>query len=441
MSKKLLLFWFSILVSTALSYQQAHFIPREDCTALLASLSVLFLLFGFQFFIGKSLNFKHWLAAALLLRLSMLDSTPWLSDDYFRFAWDGILQNEGINPFAYLPSEIIAQVQFPEKAFLLEKMNSPNYYSVYPPLCQWIFYAAAKCSFGNLQLQIFLLKLSIFLFELGSILLLLKLLKVLKIPLFFSLLYLLHPLVILELSGNIHFEAGMIFSSLGAFYFLLRQKIYWMGIFLAIGISFKLWPLLFLAPLFFILSKKKASIVSAISILLTALAFSAFYFKGMPQNFSQSLALYFKHFEFHAGIHYWLKSFLDFAFSYEIRQQIMPFYRIIPLALMGIFIWKCRKLNREKTWLFIALGLLSIYLISGSIIHPWYILPLLLLSVFYRLFFPLFWTFLIPLTYLSYNTFPFAEKLWLNSLIHLALLSFILVEYLKRRKGFSSARG
>lgn len=432
MNKKQLLFWLSILISSALLYYQAHFIPRENSLPLLLSFSVLFGLFGIQFYFGKQLHFTNWVLAAILLRLSVMDSGPWLSDDYFRFLWDGILQTQGINPFAKIPSEIISPLDFESKEALLAQMNSPNYYSVYPPVCQWIFFLGAKFSFGSIPLQIVLLKLSMLLFELGSIFFILKLLKQLKKPLYWSMLYLLHPLVVAELCGNIHFEAGMIFFSLAAFYFLLKKKNILVGLFLGLGIATKLWPLLFLAPLF-LSDKKRAVLVSSIALSIGAITFMPFYFQGMIENFSQSLKLYFNHFEFHAGLFHWVKCALDYMLGYDMRLYIMPYYKFIPITLMGLFLWKYRSWNESRNWLFLSLVLLSIYLITGSVIHPWYILPLILLSIFYRLKFPILWSFLIPLSYLTYRVIPYTEIFWVNSLIHLSILALIVFEINKKR--------
>lgn len=437
MNKKQILFWLSILISSSLLYFQAHFIPRENSLPLLLSFAALFGFFGLQFYSGKQLHFVNWVLAAIILRLSLLDSTPWLSDDYFRFVWDGILQNKGINPFAALPSKIITQVDFEAKEQLLTQMNSPNYYSVYPPICQWVFFLSAKFSFGSISLQIILLKLSMLLFELGSIFFILKILKLLKKPLYWSMLYLLHPLVVAELCGNIHFEAGMIFFNLATFYFLLKNKNLLVGLFLGLGIATKLWPLLFLAPLF-LSDKKRAVLISSTAVGIGFISFLPFYFSGMIENFSQSLQLYFNHFEFHAGLFHWAKSGLDFMLGYEMRIEIMPFYKLIPIAFMGLFLWKFRSRKESRNWLFLSLALLSIYLLSGSVIHPWYILPLILLSVFYRVKFPMLWSVLIPLTYLTYRTTPYSEIFWINNLIHLSILAVIIFEINQKRLNSAS---
>jgi hypothetical protein len=47
------------------------------------------------------------IGAALLFRLLLLFAVPALSDDFYRFLWDGRLSLEGINPFLYTPRQLI----------------------------------------------------------------------------------------------------------------------------------------------------------------------------------------------------------------------------------------------------------------------------------------------------------------------------------------------
>ena len=48
------------------------------------------------------------LGAAVFFRLLLLLALPALSDDYARFIWDGKLLLQGVNPFRYLPAEVMA---------------------------------------------------------------------------------------------------------------------------------------------------------------------------------------------------------------------------------------------------------------------------------------------------------------------------------------------
>ena len=45
------------------------------------------------------------LVFAALFRLSILFSPPYLSDDLYRYVWDGRVQAAGINPYRYIPAD------------------------------------------------------------------------------------------------------------------------------------------------------------------------------------------------------------------------------------------------------------------------------------------------------------------------------------------------
>ncbi|MBC7687163.1 MAG: hypothetical protein H7211_03180, partial [Aquabacterium sp.] len=84
-------------------------IPRTNFAALLVLVTVLFILY--MLMTAKDfarLYFKQLLVLALFFRLIFLFTLPALSDDYFRFAWDGALTSSGVNPYLYTPATVNA---------------------------------------------------------------------------------------------------------------------------------------------------------------------------------------------------------------------------------------------------------------------------------------------------------------------------------------------
>ena len=81
------------------------------------------------------------LGLAVVARLVLFPAFPLLSDDIYRFIWDGRLIINGQNPFDYLPthwhntngSELGLNKE------LFDSLNSPEYFTIYPPICQAIF--------------------------------------------------------------------------------------------------------------------------------------------------------------------------------------------------------------------------------------------------------------------------------------------------------------
>jgi hypothetical protein len=104
-------------------------------------------------------------------------------------------------------------------------MNSPDYYTVYPPVLQGVFGLAAPfASFSPLG-GVVVLRLCILAGRRVSIRLLTQLLAAYGLPPGRVLLYALNPLVIVELTGNVHFEALMIFFLLAFLRALHRNQV------------------------------------------------------------------------------------------------------------------------------------------------------------------------------------------------------------------------
>ena len=76
-----------------------------------------------------------------MFRLSVLWVTPgFLSDDIYRYVWDGLVQQAGINPYHYPP-------EAPELGFLRDEtifpmINRKSALTIYPPAAQLFFRAA-----------------------------------------------------------------------------------------------------------------------------------------------------------------------------------------------------------------------------------------------------------------------------------------------------------
>ncbi len=76
----------------------------------------------------------------LLFRAIMIPEPPALSDDYFRYLWDGLVQLRGINPYRYAPIDpALASVDEALRA----RINHPQVPTIYPPLAQLSFLLTA----------------------------------------------------------------------------------------------------------------------------------------------------------------------------------------------------------------------------------------------------------------------------------------------------------
>ncbi len=125
---------------------------RENFTQLAAACAVLFASYLVIVPRRATINFSWLIAAAILFRLVFLFSIPALSDDYFRFIWDGKMISLFHNPYTVLPSTFVRHSNQVNEMLeqLYSAMNSASYYTVYPPVCQFIFAASAWVGSGNI---------------------------------------------------------------------------------------------------------------------------------------------------------------------------------------------------------------------------------------------------------------------------------------------------
>lgn len=415
-----------ILVLLALGYLLAdvsYLTTRAEYPHLMIMYFGSFALFAACIFlIRKSRSLAIPLIGAILLRILLLFSTPNLSDDFYRFLWDGNLSSQGINPFEYTPTEYLDEIGEPG-GDLYQKMNSQDYYTIYPPVNQAIFLAAAMLFPGQYWLQVLVLKMFILLFEVGSLFLLFRLLQHFCLDRSLLFLYALNPLVILELTGNIHFEAAMICFTLLAIFFSIREKWWLSSLSVALAFSTKLWPLIFIPFFFNRMPFRKFLGFLGVFLLATILLWMPFYDDYFFEHFGLSLALYFRSFAFNGSLYYLIKNFLPHA-GWVLSGVCL-------LAMIFIFL---RDRGKEWSSIFAPLVLvLFTYLLCTTTVHPWYITPLIAFAILTNLRFPVIWSALIPLTYITYQTIPYDENLKIVLLEYTLLLAYFGYEWMHGR--------
>ena len=412
--------------------QISYFTDRAETPLLIGSYAILFLMY---LLLSKSvLSFNFLIGFGILFRLIVLFSLPKLSDDFYRFFWDGILVNNQINPFLYLPREIVENplINIPNlTSELFASLNSPDYHSVYPPVGQFVFWIAAKFAEGNIYIAVLIMKSFIFFAEMGTIFIMLKLLKIHNLKREYIYFYVLNPLIIIELTGNIHFDGFLIFFVLLSIYLLQKNNLALSSAAFAFAIASKLTPLLLL-PLF--LKQIKLSriwIFYGLAIAISAFLFWPFMGSALINGLSSSIGLYFQKFEFNASIFYIIREIGFWVKGWDIIQTAgiwlagITFTVILFVSffgnskkqnLLGIFIWP-----------------LFIYFAFASIVHPWYATPLIAFCLFSRYRFPLVWSFTIFLSYVGYSNEGFQEQYWLLFLEYIPVYAVMIYELWKYR--------
>lgn len=381
-------------------YLIGYQIPRENFSSLIGSFSLAF--YGMYLLQQSGIKDQNLFGLGLIFRLILIFSIPVLSDDYFRFLWDGLIIQNGHNPFEQTPQELISS--FPSSKFhqeLYEGMNSPNYFSVYPPINQWIFYLSSLT--GSIYGGIITLRLFIIGFEIGTYYIIQKILLRFSLPSNKAWWYWLNPLVILELTGNLHGEGILICFLLIGLYHLAKLKDLKGGLFIGLSVLSKLFSLMFL-PILLLKGRayrSKKLLLGLIPILI--ISFIPFLNLGNYQHIIESLDLYFQTFEFNGSVFNLIKWLGYQVFGFDLIKIAGPILSLFAFVFILIISWLYRFRNRLS--IFKALTLMFVaYLFCSPIVHPWYAILPLALAIFTPMKFMIAWSGSIFLSYAAYSS-------------------------------------
>ncbi|MBC2844361.1 glycosyltransferase 87 family protein [Winogradskyella flava] len=442
--KKITLFY--ILISCLSYLWFAYDLQRTEALQLILLYTALFV-FAYQIIKTSGFYFRIMVIAAILFRLLFLFAIPNLSQDFYRFIWDGRMILEGLNPYLYTPDSFIQNGKFPisQAQELYNGMGSlsASNFTNYPPLNQLCFVIGNLLPSGSILSSVIGMRLIIIAADIGTLYFGKKLLERLKLPSHRIFWYILNPFIIIELTGNLHFEGVMVFLLVWSLYLLHSGKWKWAGVILACSISVKLIPLMFL-PLFFwwfvkkenlIVGIKKLIVFYSIIIVTVILLFAPFFSMEFINNYSKTVGLWFSNFEFNASIYYILREIGYALTGYNeiaIIGKVLPILTILVILALSFF----EKNNTLSKLISSILLVFTCYLFLSTTVHPWYLTTLVVLSVFTNFKYPLVWSFVIILSYLSYlaiGTSDKSENLWLIGLEYLIVFSIFIWEVLLKR--------
>jgi hypothetical protein len=151
------------------------------------------------------------LGVATILRAIFLATDPVLSDDLFRYLWDGRVQHAGINPYLFAPEDPRLAFLRPELEGLYSGINNKDIPTIYPPLMQELFYAATAVTSSPLWMKAFFT-----LLDLALVWVLARLLAALGLNPARSLIYAWSPLPIVEIAGSGHNDVAAVLLLVGA---------------------------------------------------------------------------------------------------------------------------------------------------------------------------------------------------------------------------------
>jgi len=343
-----------------------HSFDRNDPINVLVIWSSLFSIYLVSFRYLRNLTTKQLLYSGILFRVVTIGAIPSLSDDFYRFLWDGYLVSRSISPFAYSPSEFLEQgTPLAEEAlFLYRNMNSQIYYSVYPPLLQTLFYLPWLLVHSFFA-KVILLQFVLFGFEILNLFLIANDKEKSKNEFW---IYAGNPLVIIESISQIHPEPILVFLILISFRLFFAKHFTGFQFIFSLFLQIKM-SLVFLVPggYFLIPPKKRTGFVLIVLLSVAVLAFSLF--SKLGNQASSGIGLFFHSFRFHSLfeylIYFVLSLFGDFTYLSG----------TIALLTGGVvyllYLYK-RSYDLKEA---IFTGFLIMILFS-PVIHPWYVLPL-----------------------------------------------------------------
>lgn len=431
----------------------AYQLERSDFIKLISLYAALFFLF-YKLVQTNAGNFKLLFWTGIAFRAVFIFSIPNLSQDFYRFLWDGRLLIQGINPYLSTPDSFAALEAWSlsgvegQAQQLIDGMGSLNagHYSNYPPVSQFIYAVAALFAGKSIIGSVIVLRLILISADIGTLIFGRKLLEKLQLPKHHIFWFFLNPFIIIELTGNLHFEGVMVFFLAGAIYFLAVKKWRWSAVFIGLSAGTKLIPLMFLPlllPYFLsqfpskITALKKLTAYYLVVFGTLLLLFLPFLSSEFLQNFATTLSLWFINFEFNASVYYLIRWVGFETVGWNIigtAGKILPVITLLFILYLSFF----RKAKNLQQLLVLMLFANCFYLLLSTTVHPWYLTIPLLLSVFTRYRFMLVWSFMIMLSYTAYGADGFQENLWLVALQYVVVMGVFGWEVFVKKGGSMS---
>ncbi|CAN5539111.1 hypothetical protein BH23BAC4_BH23BAC4_15650 [soil metagenome] len=311
---------------------------------------------------GIHFSARRLIMLAVALRLLAFPLGPSLSDDAYRYLWDGLVQVDGANPYLTTPAETPPEARPTDGRF--EDLNSADYFSVYPPASQFLF-AISGWMARTLGWEVgyYVMKGVMVILEMSAILLLLQLASPVA-----AAIYALHPLAIIEIAGQGHSEGLAISALIACIWCVRRRKAGWAGVLWAMAVWTKLIPVL-IWPLIRVRNRRLA-VAAAVT---TAVLWWPYFSPEAVANISESLRLYAGTFDFFS-VPFWL---LDAVMERATAALVLRVPLVLGLICAGL--WLLKKPDR---WIEAGLAVISLFIVTSTTIHPWYLLLVLCLLPF-----------------------------------------------------------
>ena len=289
------------------------------------------------------------LAIGLLARVCVMPADPSLSEDVYRYLWDGRLVAQGVNPFPHAPADP-ALGRF--HGDLSHRLNHAEVRTIYPPAAQLLFGVTARVAPTPGAWKFVLLAL-----ELALVIGLLELLRGRGLPPRRLLLYYWNPLVIVETYGSGHLDLAAAAFLVLAIALIEARRAFPAGIAFALAVLTK-WVAVLLAPW---LLRRRAWLLLAAAAGTAAILFAPFWEAG--SSLWTGLITYARHWEFNGALYRVLQSLgiADGATRKLLAAGLVA-------ATLGIAV-------RVRTAPGAAFATMTAFLVLSPTVFPWYAVP------------------------------------------------------------------
>ncbi len=294
--------------------------------------------------------------ASFAFRLLFLFLTPSLSDDVWRYLWDGEVARAGINPYAYAPD---ATALIPLRDEIWRRVNHPSIPTIYPPAAQLLFRTVAEA--GGLGAW----KILILGFDAMTILALARgLHSAGRSPAMLAF-YAWNPLVLVEFAWNAHVDAAATALLVGALVAGCRGRKRGAMALVSLATGVKVFPALAI-PLFLRDGGLRRTWWIPIAI---GTALAAPYLDAGWHALISALGVYARDWEFNGFVYEALRH-AGFG-SPAARALLLG----LVVAVAGVATARARSVPDAALWIVFALVVLN------PTIHPWYVTWLVPLAV------------------------------------------------------------
>lgn len=335
------------------------------------------------------------LAAAAAVRLPLLWTTPGLSDDAWRYAWEGFSTLHGGNPYAVSPAAWDPAVHGGVDHAVRALVNHPEVSTIYPPVAMWGFAALAAVSPTDPGGMITVFQAAMGLADAGVAAVLAAALRARGRSTDAAWLYAVLPLGAVEATSSAHMEPWGVLCLVLALWAWSRggSGLGWAGL----GALVKLLPGVLLPRLW----RRQPWLMALVLAVGVAAAWP---FRAAGSDLVRGFSTYAEHWSFNAS------GFAILSGLWALFDDDPGPARLVAVALgatvSALALWRLRDPARAALWIGGAFVLLS------PTVHPWYLLwawvPALLCGVRS-------WTLLAvlaPVSYAALASYDAATSTW-----------------------------